>query len=91
MNNHKKHIHHTKLSKDESPVTGAEYTFFTKDSQELFNAKICKYTGGCWGTIEITSVSSPSLENIYSPGMKFDVKMAMYDFSKIEPEVQHSL
>lgn len=90
MNKHKKHIHHTKLSKDEAPETGAEYRFYTKESQELFDAKICKYTGGCWGTIEVTNVTS-NLSNVYSPGMKFDVKMAMYDFSKIESVAEESL
>ncbi len=86
MKNHKKHIHHTKLSKEESPIVGSEYRFLTKESQELFDAKICKYSGGCWGTIEVTTVLSSQMEQFYKAGMQFQVKMAMYDFVKIETE-----
>lgn len=67
---------HEKLSKAEAPHEGNEYVVVQGETP-LYTARIVKYGGGCWGTVQVQAVME-GYENIFRADDTFDVRMAMY-------------
>ncbi len=73
---------HEKLSKASAPQQGSKYVVVQGDTP-LYVAHIVKYTGGCWGTVQVVEALD-GYEQIFRAEDIFDVRMAMYAWHPTE-------
>ncbi|MEO8665159.1 MAG: hypothetical protein ABI462_06660 [Ignavibacteria bacterium] len=75
---------HTKILKN-APETGKVYRVEYK-GQEIYDAKVLNYDGGCWAKIEIENVLPSENEKLYKQGQEFDLKLGYYSLSELISE-----
>ncbi len=76
---------HNHILKD-APEKDKQYTISLK-GEELFDAKVLEYEGGCWAKVKVEKVHPGKNENLYKEGQEFDLKLAYYKlFELSEPE-----
>jgi hypothetical protein len=81
-----KRPHHEKLPKELAPERGGIYVLAPLDqnSTVTYEAEIVKYGGGCWATVRVTNPLEST--RYYKAGDTFDVRVAMYEFSRVASE-----
>ncbi|HMQ68879.1 MAG TPA: hypothetical protein PKA90_05125 [Ignavibacteria bacterium] len=60
-----------------APEAGKTYRVEYKN-QEIYDAKVVSYEGGCWAKVRIEKVLPNDNEIIYREGQEFDMKLAYY-------------
>ena len=69
-----------------APETGKTYRVEYKN-QEIYDAKVVSYEGGCWAKVKIENVLPNDSEIVYREGQEFDMKLAYY---KLYELMEHS-
>jgi hypothetical protein len=72
---------HTQILKN-APEPGKTYRVALK-GEELYDAKVLEYDGGCWAKIEIENVLSKENSHLYHTGQIFDLKLGYYNLLEI--------
>lgn len=72
-------IQHDKVSLDQFQP-GQRYSIALR-GQSLYTAEVTKFHGGCWATVTVVAAANASLEQLYSEGATFDIKVAEYDIT----------
>ncbi len=67
---------HKHIIKD-APEKGGLYRVEYK-GEEVYDAKVLDYEGGCWAKVRIEKVLPGQYENVYKVGQEFDLKLAYY-------------
>jgi hypothetical protein len=71
---------HQKVSEADF-ILGTEYEL-ALNGTPLYRARVEKFHGGCWATVQVTSVVSTNAVGI-TPGMVFDIKVAEYQVTPL--------
>jgi hypothetical protein len=65
-----------------APVPGKIYRVVLKEN-ELYDARILEYEGGCWAKIEVENILPSDNSHLYQRGQKFDLKLGYYSLYEI--------
>jgi hypothetical protein len=74
-----KHTHILKNAPEKDKVYRVEYK-----GNELYDAKVLQYDGGCWAKIRVENVIPSENDKMYSKGQEFDLKLAYYKLFEVE-------
>ena len=72
---------HTHILKN-APEVNKSYRVEYKGN-ELYDAKVVQYDGGCWAKIKVENVLPSENEKMYKEGQEFDLKLAYYKLYEI--------
>ncbi len=56
------------------------------NGEEIYDAKIVNYDGGCWAKIKVETVLPSKNEKLYREGQEFDLKLGYYSLLEIVNE-----
>ncbi len=68
-----KHTHILKNAPEINKIYTVEY-----EGNELYEARILDYQGGCWAKVKIENVLPSPNEKMYKAGQEFDLKLGYY-------------
>lgn len=76
-----------KVEHSKVPLTefepGGTYRF-SINGTPLYTAKVVKFHGGCWATVSVINCLHEPMKNEYVAGTEYDIKVATYNFEKVE-------
>lgn len=76
-----KHTHILKNAPEVDKIYRVKYK-----TDELYDAKVLDYTGGCWAKVKIENVLPSPNEKLYNKGQEFDLKLGHYTLYEIMTE-----
>lgn len=72
-------IEHDKVA-IENFIPGSQYTV-AMNGRPLYVARVMKFHGGCWATVQVEQALDAELSKHYQPGTTFDIKVAQYEIA----------
>lgn len=79
-----KFMKHNHIPKN-APEAGKTYRVEYKN-QEIYDAKVVSYDGGCWAKVKIENVLPNDSEIVYREGQEFDMKLAYYKLFELSDQ-----
>lgn len=75
-----------KVQHDKVPLSefepGAVYRL-SMNNIPLYTAKVVKFHGGCWATVQVCDCLYEPMKSEYVEGKEYDIKVATYDIAKV--------
>lgn len=81
-----KFMKHNHIPKN-APEAGKTYRVEYKN-QEIYDAKVVSYDGGCWAKVKIENVLPNESEIVYREGQEFDMKLAYYKLFELTEQAE---